>query len=227
MTDTHKAALLYYLRKDLRLSAESFAQETYLPERYIILIDGLWHLDRLRLKEAVTSLTEPTLIPTFSEEILYTLARNATSHPELALEYYNSTSPVFTSAKTLNAYFSVLSGASVTEAFFFTRRQADYVRRHLFEYLISQVHGSSSGEKRARRSLELVELPFDEEEEEWFEDYLLDGKGKGLFGARDTVIVRRIATGRGDDIRDLAREIKERRIDGVNWNDLAKGLAVD
>lgn len=72
-----------------------------------------------------------------------------------------------------------------------------------------------------------MELPFDEEEEEWFEKYLLDGKGKGLFGAKDTVIVRRIATGRGDDVRALAREIKERKIDGVNWNDLAKGLAFD
>ena len=222
--DTHKAALLLYLRRDVRLEPEKFAAETYLPQRYITLIDGLWHLDRLHLKEAIVHLTDPTLIPTFSEEILYTIGKHSPQHPELVLEYYNTTSPVLTTTKTLNVYFSALVNSSVTEAFFFTRRQSDATRKHLFEVLLALVHGSSSGGARAKRGVELVGLPLETEEEEWLEEYLLKGKGKNLFGAKDTVIVRRIATGRSDEIGTLAREAKERKIDGVNWPQLAREM---
>ena len=75
--------------------------------------------------------------------------------------------------------------------------------------------------------MELIVLPFDHEEEDWFEEYLLRGKGKGLYGAKDTVIARRIATGRDGDVEGLAKEIRERKIDGLSWVGLAKGLIVD
>lgn len=48
----------------------------------------------------------------------------------------------------------------------------------------------------AGRATELVSLPLDGAEETWFEDYLTTGDGKKLRNAKDTVLMRRVVTGR-------------------------------
>jgi hypothetical protein len=169
-------------------------------------------------------LTEPCLIPTFPEEILFTLSKHCQSDYHLPIQYYTAVSPQISSTKVLDSFFACVCQASITEGYFFTKSHPTATRRHLFEQLLAFVHGSSSGETQSQRGIELVNLPFDREETEWFEEFLLRGSGKGLFGAKDTVIVRYIAEGRSEDAEKLSREVKERKIDGVNWTSLTQGL---
>ena len=77
---------------------------------------------------------------------------------------------------------------------------------------------------RGTRAVELVGLPFDETEQSWFEEYLLEGKGKALYGAKDSVVMRLISLGQTEQAAKLSDQIKERRIDGVNWQTLVDGL---
>ena len=90
--------------------------------------------------------------------------------------------------------------------------------------MIGFVHGSSGGELRATRAVELIRLPLSDHEERWLEDYLTHGKGKNLYGAKDTVMMRRIATGRVKEAADLSKSVKSRRVDGLNWETLSVGL---
>ena len=85
------------------------------------------------------------------------------------------------------------------------------------------VHGSSSGKLRSDRAVELISLPFDGEEQLWFEQFLLEGKGKPLFGAKDTVIMRYMALGQNHKAQSVSKEVKERRIDNMNWASLTQG----
>ena len=114
--------------------------------------------------------------------------------------------------------------ASITETFYFLRCEDEFTQRHLFERMISFVYGSSGGEVRASRAIELVGLPFNPVEEGWYEDFLTEGKGKTLFGAKDALVMRRIATGRAQDAVELGRSTKGRKIDGLNWEELVSGL---
>ena len=55
--DNQKQSLLYYIRKDFpncdHQAAEELTQKFYLPEKYKILIDGLWLIDRLKFEVAI------------------------------------------------------------------------------------------------------------------------------------------------------------------------------
>lgn len=115
--------------------------------------------------------------------------------------------------------------ASVTEAFYFSRRQAESTQKHLLEQLISYVLSNTRGEERAAKSMELVNLPFNEQEESWFEEYLGTGKGKMLHGAKDTMTIRRIGTGKFREAIADEKGPSGRKIDGVNWEALKSGLA--
>lgn len=66
----------------------------------------------------------------------------------------------------------------------------------MFEMLISLILHRPSGEKTAACGVELVNLPLDQEEEGWFEFFLTKGEGRGLKRARDTLMMRRIGTGK-------------------------------
>ena len=122
--------------------------------------------------------------------------------------------------KTLNAYFSCVCKSSITEALYFARSQHPAAHRNLFELMLAFVHGSSSGDTRSKRGTELVSVPFSEEETSWFEEYLLRGKGKSLCAAKDTMIMRYMATGEGQKAEGLIKDVKERNIDGINWTTL-------
>lgn len=50
--------------------------------------------------------------------------------------------------------------------------------------------------------MELIYLPFDAEEEGWFEEFLTEGKGRSIPRAKDALRVRAIATGRGGALVD-------------------------
>lgn len=167
-------------------------------------------------KKALDCLTEPALIPTFPEEILYTLCRHA-QDATLPVAYYQSVSPAITSGKVLETYFLTLCRVSITEAFFFSRTLGDLNHRILFERLINFVHANSHGATKATRGVELISLPLDEEEESWFRIFLEKGKGSNLAGANDTLIMRAIAHGRADSVPQNRRTGNNRRIDGVDW----------
>ena len=173
---------------------------------------------------SLSYLAEPCLTPTFAEDILYTLCRHCQHQPSLPLQYYHTVSPALTSRKILDAVFDVICHASVTEAYQFSQAQGEIAQRRLFEKLISFVHGSSSGPKRGARATELICLPFTDEEENWFEGYLLNGKGTGLYGARDTVLMRRLALDRSLEAKELSHSVKEGMIDGLNWANLTEDL---
>ncbi|CAF9906964.1 hypothetical protein IMSHALPRED_005405 [Imshaugia aleurites] len=224
--DHHKHSVLYYLLKDLQKyshqSPRDFANACYLPGKYRTFIDGIWYLDRLEFEKALDFLTEPALIPTFPEEILYTLCRHAPD-ATLPIAYYQTVSPAITSGKVLETYFLTLCRVSITEAFYFSRTQGDLNHRVLFEKLIKFVHANSHGTTKATRGVELVNLPLNEEEESWFTEFLEDGKGRNLAGANDTLIMRAIAIGRTESV-SLDRRGNSQKIDGVDWNTLRGGM---
>ncbi|KAI9676909.1 MAG: hypothetical protein M1817_006748 [Caeruleum heppii] len=218
-------SVLYYLLLDCSRRhhnvAEHFAARQYLPEKYKAYIRGLWHMDHLQFHAALEDLTDPSLLPTFPDEILIALARHA-AHGDfsLALAYYHTVSPALITSQALDTLFSALCAASVTEAFFFARGQAETIHRHLFEQLISHVLGSSRS-----HSVELVNLPLTEEEETLFENYLSKGEGRQLTGAKDTVLMRKMATGHFAEVLEEKRGPSGKRIEGLNWDTLRAGLA--
>ena len=118
-----------------------------------------------------------------------------------------------------------MSMASVTEAFYFARRQTDENRKVLLEQLISSVLSAAPGPETANRSVELVNLPLSAEEEHWLEDYLSDGKGKSFQSATGTLTMRRIATARYQDALADWKGPAGRKINGLNWEALRLGLA--
>ena len=71
--------------------------------------------------------------------------------------------------------------------------------------------------------MEFVSLPFSDDEEDFFEKFLTEGKGRSFRGAEDTVMMRRIAMGR---LADVAGETgtRGRKLDGVNWEMLQDGV---
>ncbi|KAL9137739.1 MAG: hypothetical protein Q9175_001048 [Cornicularia normoerica] len=225
--DHHKHSALYYLLKDVQKyshqSPRDFANASYLPGKYRTFIDGIWYLDRLEFAKALDDLTEPALIPTFSEEILYTLCRHSLD-ATLPIAYYQTVSPAITSGKVLETYFLTLCHVSVTEAFYFSRTQGDLNHRVLFEKLLNFVHANSDGAIKATRGVELISLPLNEEEASWFTEFLEDGKGRNLPGANDTLIMRAIAIGRPESVSRDWRTGNSQKIDGVDWNTLRGGM---
>ncbi|KAL1962332.1 hypothetical protein VTN77DRAFT_9823 [Rasamsonia byssochlamydoides] len=225
----HKQALIYYILRDCRGASDAsaqFARRSYLPEKYRLFIDGLWHLDRLEFRRALEYLTEPSLIPTFPDEILYvlTLQKLPKHDDSLAIAYYLTVSPPLASEKVQQSFFETLCRTSITEAFFFSRKHEDDRRRQYLEQLVLFVHKTSAGKLRGDRAIELVNLPFDEQEEQWFEDSLLHGKASTLPGAKDTVMMRRLATGRLQNLSAEVESLGGRKVDGINWDDLRQNI---
>ncbi|EED14591.1 conserved hypothetical protein [Talaromyces stipitatus ATCC 10500] len=223
-----KQAVIYYLLRDCRATNEAlvqFLRRCSIPDKYQLFIDGIWHLDRLEFQLALQYLTEPSLIPTLPDEILHvlTLQKLPRQDDSLAIAYYLTVSPPLESEKVQLSYFQTLCRASLTEAFYFSRKYDDDRRKRFLEHLILFVHKTPAGDLRGQRAIELLGLPLDEEEESWFEEYLLNGKVVALSGTRDTVLMRRLATGNTRDLPPSVRSLGGPKIDGVNWDDLRQG----
>lgn len=177
-------------------------------------------------QRALEYLTEPSLIPTFPDEILYVLTQqNLPKHDDsLAIAYHLTVSPPLASEKVQQAYFETLCRANITEAFYFTRNYDNKSRRQFLEELVIFVHKTPAGPLRGTRAMELVNLPFDEQEESWFESCLLTGKAAALSSAKDTVLMRRLATGKMQGLPSSLESLGGPKIDGINWDDLRQSV---
>lgn len=140
------------------------------------------------------------------------------------MAYYFTVNPPLASEKVQRAFFATLCRASITEAFYFTRRHDESLRRSYLEQLVTFVHKTGTGQARSKRAMELIGLPFDEMEEEWFEQTLLHGNAKALNGAKDSVMMRRLATGKLSGLSPDLESLAGRKVDGVNWDVLKRSM---
>lgn len=140
------------------------------------------------------------------------------------MAYYFTVSPPLASEKVRTAFFDTLCRSSITEAFYFTREHDELRRRSYLEQLIIFVHKASPGQTRSKRAMELINLPFDEMEEAWFEEALLKGNARTLPGARDTAMMRRLATRKLDGLSTELESLGGKKIDGLNWDDLKQRM---
>ncbi|MCJ1335007.1 hypothetical protein MMC09_000273, partial [Bachmanniomyces sp. S44760] len=227
--DHHIQSLVYYLLQDLqhtKQSAETYARKTFLPNQYETFIDGLWNLDRLYPEKALDNLTSPSLIPTFPEEILYTLCQLSLPSKDstLPLAYYHTVNPAISSPKVQDAFFSILCRASITEAFYWSRTHDEFLHRRLFEKLIAFVHSDATGQIRSGRAIEMMCLPLGNEEKGWFEDFVTDGKGKTLPGIKDTIIMWKMIVGDKKGLKEMGPALNGKKVDGMTWGTLVDGL---
>ncbi|RMZ84161.1 hypothetical protein DV738_g783, partial [Chaetothyriales sp. CBS 135597] len=191
-----KVSLLYYLVRDSRkprIEAE-FVRKTFMPAKFRIQVAGLWELDHCAFARALEYLTQPSLTPTFQDDILEALLKHPACDSSLAMAYYISVQPPLQTASSLYAYFGLLTSASLVQAFHFARRRPEH--KALFEHLVLQTHAQAPGEARAAAAIQLISLPFSSEEETWFEESLLHGRAAKCNGAKDSVLMRRLARGR-------------------------------
>lgn len=72
--------------------------------------------------------------------------------------------------------------------------------------------------------MELISLPLDSMEEEWFEEALLRGRAKTLHGAKDTAMMRRFAIGKLDALSTELESLGGKKIDGLNWDALRQSV---
>jgi hypothetical protein len=93
----------------------------------------------------------------------------------------------------------------------------------MFEMLIASVLHSPAGDRTANRAAELVNLPFTQEEEDWFEEYLTLGNGKGLKRANDTLMIWKIGTGRFKDALSVSIT-GGKPVNGLSWETIVSGL---
>ncbi|KAI1407977.1 nuclear pore complex assembly-domain-containing protein [Hypoxylon sp. FL1857] len=198
----HKLSVVYYLLLDIDDRNESHLGETYaqrasIPMKYKIFMKGLWHMDALEFDIALQYLTHPSLQPDFVDDIITVLVRHVKNDDySLALAYYHTVQPIIQSPQALGLLFDALARSSVIDAFQFSRSHADFMRRQLFQRLVISVLESAHKKESVDKALELTSLPFDAQEEQWFQECLDSGEGKRLPGANDTLLMRRIATGR-------------------------------
>ncbi|KAK5061185.1 hypothetical protein LTR84_007727 [Exophiala bonariae] len=229
--DEQKLALLYYVLLDCRGITgvdNVFVRRTYLPQKYQLLVQGLWELDHSQFSKALEHLTDPSLALPFADEVLLSLLKHPRCEPALATAFYITVSPPLRDPKTVDAYFDLLSSNNLPEAYYFAKRQDKLNHKSLFEKLVATVHQEKGGQLRATRATILVGLPFSSEEDAWFEDFLLRGKGTKFPGAKDTVMVRRLATGKSVSAvteNTMLNRLKGENIDGVSWETIRRSIA--
>lgn len=140
------------------------------------------------------------------------------------MAYYLTVSPPLASEQIQRVFFDTLCRASITEAFYFTRNHDDALRQAYLTQLIEFVLTTQAGAQRSQHAMELIGLPFDIQEEEWFEEALLHGKAKALHGAKDTVMMRRLATGKLQEQAGELESLSGKKIDGLNWDVLRQSM---
>lgn len=173
---------------------------------------------------ALQYLTHPSIIPTFPDEIIEVLVGHAKNNDlSLPLAYYHTVQPSLTSPQAIECLFSAMARTSVTEAFYFCRGQSEHARRHMFEMLIALVLNNSSIDTIADRSVELISLPFTEEEESWFVEYLQHGEGRSIRKAKDTLMMRKIGTGKFSEALSI-RHTNRRSVSGLDWQTLSEAV---
>ena len=106
------------------------------------------------------------------------------------------------------------------------RRQPPSEQRHLLELLVDAALDLPAGEERKRKGLELLDLPFNQQEEGWFEEYLTNGKGRKLDRAGDAVLTRLLGLGNYDSMLDTVDNVNasKLKVDGVKWENIVQGI---
>lgn len=181
----------------------------------------MWELDHGQFSRALEHLTDPSLPPTFADEILLVLLTHPKCDDSLAMAYHISVSPPLQDQATLETYFALLIRTNVVEAYHFAKRQSQSKHKKLLEDLIVSIHEEEAGNSRAERALLLVGLPLSPEEETWFEDCLLNGAASNCKDAKDSVMMRRIVKGNVNqpDPAGLNR-LRGQKIEGINWENI-------
>lgn len=97
----------------------------------------------------------------------------------------------------------------------------------IITYALSPAWSSTTPvDDRSVRAATLIALPFSPAEEAVFEECLLRGEASEVPGAKDTVLMRKIAMARWGEIDqdDELKAVGGRRVEGVNWDDLRRHL---
>ncbi|QUC20976.1 uncharacterized protein UV8b_05217 [Ustilaginoidea virens] len=210
MSMHHKFSLLYYLLLDFDdlhrhdFVSENFALLSGMPNNYQLFMKGLWYMDKQEYPKAVEYIAHPSLDPDFADDIIVTLVKHA-SHGDfsLALSYFYSVQPILKSSVALGLLFEAMTRTNVTEALLYSRTHPQHTREQLFRRWVSCVLDLGRGEDLPNRTSELIFMPFDAAEEAWIEEYLTVGDGRNLKRARDTLLMRKIACDRFDDVSKL------------------------
>lgn len=228
--DERKYAILYYILRDCRLGTSSsksgghhgdikFANAVFLPHKYQTLVSGIWEMDHLHFSVALTHLTDPCLGSDFATEVIELLLSHPKSDDAMALGYYVAKSPLITDLSSMQKFFSLLLRTDMSEAYKFCQQQSEY-QEQLFEDLVRFALSQEEGQQRAELSKLLVSLPLSSEEDEWLEDFLLHGDGAKLFGAKDTVIMRRIVCQKPLEGLGVLDRHKGSKSSNINWDDI-------
>ncbi|KAL5601427.1 hypothetical protein BROUX41_002586 [Berkeleyomyces rouxiae] len=205
MSVHHRLSILFYALLDLTPQkhqsddlAVVFATKSGLPQRYQTFMRGLYYLDKHQFNRALEFISHPSLIPDFSDDIITVLALNAPSETDysLVLTYFNTVQPVLKSSRALDLLFTAMARTSVSQALTYSRTHSDPTRQVLFGKLIFVVLSAEGSADGAASAAELVSAVLDADEEAWFDAYLTHGEGKALKKAHDTLVMRKIATGR-------------------------------
>lgn len=161
-------------------------------------------------QKSLEYIAHPSLIPDFADDILSALVRHA--NDQIALAYYYTVRPILNSASALELLFDAMVRTSITEALLFSRTQPEHTREVLFQRLLSVALGG----KHRDVSSEVAFLPFEDDEDTWFEEYLTNGDGRSLKKAKDTLLVRKIA---GDRFEEMS-QIRS----GGQWGPVLEGI---
>ncbi|KAF9870475.1 hypothetical protein CkaCkLH20_12142 [Colletotrichum karsti] len=220
----HRLSIFYYILLDFDTSqtraqaSSKFAVSSGVPKNYQIFMKGLWLLDHQQFEKALEYIAHPSLTTDFADEIMTVLVRHAPEGDDtLPLSYFHTVQPILKTPEALELLFNAMARASVTEAFFYSRTHSESVRGRLFRQLVLSVLDSPPNDETAARATELIGLPFDATEEEWFEEYLSKEDGKKLKRAKDTLLMRKLVTGRYSDA------IKDKGL-GSHWGVALEGI---
>jgi len=138
--------------------------------------------------------------------------------------YYIAVSPPLKDENTFDAFFELLLSNNIVEAYKFAQGQDHTRHKSLFERIVISIHQEKNGSRRAERATLFFGLPFSSEEETWFEDFVLNGNGSKLPGAKDSVMVRRIARGISSADATVLNRLKGESIGGLSWDYVRTGI---
>lgn len=135
----------------------------------------------------------------------------------MPLAYYHTVQPILKSQEAIELLFNAMAQTSVTEALSYTRSQPEAAREQLLKQLIASVLEAAPSEETADRATELIGLSLDAAEEQWFEEFLSRGDGRRLKHAKDTLLMRKLATGRYTEV------VREKGV-GSRWATIIEGM---
>ena len=153
-------------------------------------------------------------MPEFADEIIIALVSHASNQDySLALSYYYTVQPALKTSSALEHLFEAIAQTNLSEGLLFSRSCPEHTRELLFQRLIASVLDRNGPNERLN---ELALLSLDQAEEAWLEDYLANGQGKDFKKAKDTLLIRKIAS-------DQFAEVSKIRTGG-SWATILQGI---